>query len=225
MARQEARGKPKRKGGANRKKYSINVEDGQLVSVEVDGVEYRDPEDIPDAEDRDMVEMLLVGGPDTADDDFAEPFKESTALPNIILLVFGGVAVLMLAITVIAAAVATRSLAREVSVQGRVVEFIPITSSDGGVLYQPVVDFMGVDNERHIVPSGGGSRPPAYRLGQQVEIRYNPADPNTARIATTGSNIEQYLVALITGVLAVAFVAATVFAWWINKPETSATAA
>ena len=41
------------------KKYSVNMEDGAVVSVEVDGVSYASPDEIPDPYDRDQVERLV----------------------------------------------------------------------------------------------------------------------------------------------------------------------
>lgn len=204
-----------------RKKYSVNVEDGKLISVEVDGKEYRDPEDIPDADDRDMVQMLIMGGPEPAAG--REPETTSAADPTrIVLWVFVGVAVLMGIITAVAVASSARSMAREASAPGRVVELLAVNGSDGGVFYAPLVDFAGPDGERYLAQAGGASRPPAYKVGQPVEVRYDPADPQSARLTSFWGNVGQYTVALITGVLMIAFCGAALLAAWIGKPVTPA---
>jgi hypothetical protein len=206
-----------------RKKYSINVEDGKLVSVEVDGVEYLNADDIPGEDDRQVVQWLVMGTPDIVAGEADEadgPSKAFAALPSVVLWIFGGVAALMLVITLVAAISTSRALSREVSAPGRVVDLIPVAGSDGGILYRPVIDFTGVDNERYIVPAGSASRPPAYDVGEPVEIRYDPADPETARVASFWGNVGQYTLALITGVLAIAFLGATVLVQWINRQDT-----
>jgi hypothetical protein len=198
-----------------KKKYSINMEDGRIVSVEVDGKVYQDVEDIQDPDDRDAVESLVFFAPDSA---VAGRGKPSFALPRAILFVFLGVALLMLAITVYSAVAIGRNVAREASAAGRVVEIVGQAGSDGGTFYYPLVEFAAADESRQIVQVGPGSRPPAYRVGDEVTVRYDPTQPAEARIASVGGNLDHFILPLITGVLALAFLLATAFAWWMLRP-------
>jgi hypothetical protein len=199
-----------------KKKYSINMEDGRVVSVEVDGKVYQDVENIPDPDDRDAVESWVFFAPDSA---VAARSKPSVAFPRAILFVFLGVALLMLAITVYSAVVIGRNVAREMSAPARVVEIVGQIGSDGGTFYYPLVEFTAADESRQIVQVGPGSRPPAYRVGDEVTLRYDPAQPAEARIASVGGSLDQFILPLITGVLALAFLLATAFAWWMLKSE------
>jgi len=58
------------------KKYSIQTENDKVVSVEVDGVSYTDPEDIPDKFDRKKIKTLIAR---TTNPDFDDTFDEEFA--------------------------------------------------------------------------------------------------------------------------------------------------
>ena len=40
------------------KKYSVQMEDDKIVSVEVDGVTYTNPDEIPDEQDREKIQTV-----------------------------------------------------------------------------------------------------------------------------------------------------------------------
>ena len=99
------------------KRYTINWEGDEVLSVEVDGVRYEDAGQIPDPEDRARMQRIvssLSGMP------VAQPFVVS----RLIVPLFFAVAVLMLSICAFTAVNTSRALAREASVQGYVVDVV-----------------------------------------------------------------------------------------------------
>lgn len=196
------------------KKYSINVEHAEIVSVEVDGVLYRRSGEVPDPEDRAWMELLASTSPfmeaETAD---AGPF----ALPRIITPLFLAVAILMLTIATITGVRTFRSVSKETSAPGQVLELVVRRDDTGKEFYYPLVEYYLPGNMRQTVQVLEGSWPPAYEAGQEVTIRYDPSRPGEARIASTGGTIGRFTVSIITGILGVAFSLATVFAYWVLK--------
>lgn len=65
---------------------------------------------------------------------------------------------------------------------GQVIEMEESTDGEGGCcVYSPVVEFTA--NGRPVRFEGGNaSSPPAYRVGQEVKVLYNPQDPDDASI-------------------------------------------
>ncbi|APB33072.1 hypothetical protein GlitD10_0758 [Gloeomargarita lithophora Alchichica-D10] len=74
----------------------------------------------------------------------------------------------------------TRSfLATAATTTGEVIALERRRSSN---VYYPVVKFVGSDGEPVRFEGQVGSTPPAFRVGQMVEVLYNPAQPQSARI-------------------------------------------
>jgi hypothetical protein len=80
--------------------------------------------------------------------------------------------------------------------------------------YSPVIEFTA-GGQTYTFEGGNASNPPQYKVGQQVNVRYDPADPNTAQI---DSFFERWLfpILIIPAMLLGALVvnAAMGFAWW-----------
>ena len=75
-------------------------------------------------------------------------------------------------------------------VDGKVVDMTARTSSDSSgtrsstsTTWYPTVDFT-VDGETHSFQGSVGSNPPAYEIGDPVEVAYDPEDPANARLAS-----------------------------------------
>ena len=67
-------------------------------------------------------------------------------------------------------------------VQGEVVRLEESSSTEGGCcVYSPVIEFE-VNGQAYSFESSNASYPPAYEVGERVEIIYDPANPNTAQI-------------------------------------------
>ena len=100
-----------------------------------------------------------------------------------IALLFLGIALLMLTAATISGVYVAGIAAREVRTSGAVTALTVRTDVNGDNLYYPVVTFALPDGARHTVQLTWGSRPPAYKVDQAVEIIYDPAQPDHARIA------------------------------------------
>jgi len=56
------------------------------------------------------------------------------------------------------------------------------SDGDGGCcVYSPVIEF-DAGGQRYSFEGGNASDPPAYDVGEQVQVLYDPADPETAQI-------------------------------------------
>ena len=143
------------------------------------------------------------------------PANESSAIPKTIIAVFLSVAVLMLAITAISAAKTGLTLANEAVVPGSVVDLVVRTDQTGNELVYPVVAFTLPGGGRQTVQISEGSRPPAYKQDESVTIAYDPGQPGNARISSFSNSANMWILPLITGILGVGFLAATVFARWV----------
>ena len=69
-----------------------------------------------------------------------------------------------------------------VTTDGIVIDFVKHYDEDGDVSYSPVVRFKTPDNITVEFFSAMRSYPPAYYIGQQVEVFYDPASPSKAKI-------------------------------------------
>jgi hypothetical protein len=208
---------------AKKKSYSINWEDDKVISFTVNGVAYTSLPDVPNLQDRRRLEMMMNNVP--ADDDFeseAEPeidfeaerektIREVNQAQNIILWVFGGVAVVMLLVAFFSAWSAISQLAREESAPGTVVEVVArrqyIDQQDDITeeYYYPVVRFTAEDGRRREVQMTEGSNWLEYEAGDAVTVRYNPERPLDARIDSLGSTMLLWILPSITSILGLAF--------------------
>jgi hypothetical protein len=203
------------------KKYSINWEDELPVSFEVDGVTYDNLDDIPHERDRRKLEAMMESSFDADfDAEFAEMNREvqqvnGADVEKIILSVFTGVAVLMLLIAGIASANNILKINREKSAPGVVVDMTKRLEYDEqdfnrviGETYYPIVEFTANDGKRREVQLSEGSFPPAYEIGDEVTVLYEPDHPLDARIKSFGSSALMWILPGITGLLGVAFLGA-----------------
>jgi cell division protein FtsL len=208
------------------KKYSINWEDDEPVSFEVDGVSYESLEQIPEEADRSKLEAMMNASMEEQfdrefeefDREFEKTFEEhkktSTNAEKLILGIFSGVAALMLLIAFVSAASAILKMNKEASATGRVVEIIQrreyVNEQDRVVqdYYYPVVEYVSADGRRHSVQMSEGSSSPSQEVGDQVTVLYNPEHPLDARIKSFGSYALMWILPGITGILGLAFLGA-----------------
>jgi hypothetical protein len=131
---------------------------------------------------------------------------------------------LLIGVTVILVAVAilffmrTRNfLEGSLSAEGVVVDF-GTRYQDGSTYYHPIVEYDLPNGETVVFQSGAGSKPPAYSVGEEVQVFYDPEDPKDARIDDW---LDLYLVTLILGLMAFIFgilAAVFTFAAWRYRP-------
>ena len=204
-----------------KKKYSINWEDDIPASFEVNGVEYKSLEDVPNEADRLKLEAMLDSASDAEFDAEFEKMSKAVQQVNgpsvekIILSIFTGVAVLMLLIAGIAAFKNIAKINREASAPGRVVDMTKRLEYDEenrdrviGETYYPVVEFVAQDGKRRDVQLSEGSFPPAYEVGEAVTVLYEPDHPLDARIQSSASSALMWILPGITGTLGIAFLVA-----------------
>ena len=208
------------------KKYSINWENDEPVSYEVDGVAYESLDQIPDEGDRAKLEAMMNASMDQEfekevaefDRDFKKEVdaqkKTSVQAEKLILGIFSGVAVLMLLIAFGSAASAILKMSKEENAPGRVVEIVKRREyvNEQDRVYQdyyfPVVEFVSADGRRHSVQMSEGSSSPSQEVGDEVTVLYNPEHPLDARVKSFGSSALMWVLPGITGILGLAFLGA-----------------
>jgi len=215
-----------------KKKYSINWEDDKAVSFEVNGVEYKNLEDVPDEDDQLKLEAMLNSAEDAEFDAEFEKMgqgvqqTDGTPIENIILPIFTGVAVLMLLIAGIASFNNILKTGREANAAGRIVDMTKQLEYDQnnynrviGETYFPVVEFTANDGKRRSVQLSEGSFPPAYEVGDEVTILYEPDHPLNARIKSFASSAGMWILPGITGILGISFLAAVLAVRKVMLPQ------
>jgi hypothetical protein len=68
------------------------------------------------------------------------------------------------------------------------------------------------DGSRRTVQTTEGSWPPAYEVDELVTVLYDPEHTDQARIASLAGSLNLWIVPLITGILGVTFLLATLLA-------------
>jgi hypothetical protein len=203
-----------------KKTYSINWEDDEPVSFEVDGLRYESLDDIPDATDRLKLEAMMDAAETAEFDAEFEKIeqemqqKQGIAIEKIILPIFTGVAILMLLIAGIASVSNIMKINREESAHGVVtdmkMERSYVNEEDRVVeeYYYPVVEFMASDGRRRNIQMSEGSSPPSYEVGDEVVVLYEPDHPIEARIKSLSSTIGMWILPGITGIIGIGFLVA-----------------
>jgi hypothetical protein len=95
---------------------------------------------------------------------------------------------------------------RSVEVTGEVIR-LERTSSGGRnsfMDYAPVFSFTALDGSAHTVTSDVSSSPPDFGVGESVRVRYDPANPQSAKIH---SFFQTWGAAVISGLVGAGFVA------------------
>jgi hypothetical protein len=70
-----------------------------------------------------------------------------------------------------------------VTTTGTVIELESSDSSEGGCcVYSPVIEFTANNDQTYTFEGDTASDPPAYDVGEQVDVLYDPNDPETAQI-------------------------------------------
>jgi Protein of unknown function (DUF3592) len=78
-----------------------------------------------------------------------------------------------------------RFLRTAVSTTGVIVDLIASSGSEGGTVYQAVVDFQTADGRTVRWTESMASSPAAGQPGEQIPMKYNPDNPEEARINRT----------------------------------------
>ena len=87
---------------------------------------------------------------------------------------------------------------------GTVIEFEKSKDPEGsGYSYSPNVSFKDRQGVEHIYNSSNASDPPAYDIGEKVEIYYNSNDPEDAFI---NSFLEKWVIGIVLGIVGIVMV-------------------
>lgn len=191
------------------KKYSIQWQGDEVVALEVDGVQYASLDEVPDEEDRENLLGLMAG---TGESELEAPAGPSIDLGKIVLPIFVVVAVLMCVISLLTGVSTWQGMSREVEAPGQVMELVTRQDEQGNQFYYPVVEFTLADGSRKTAQMPDGSWPPAYEVGDEVTVLYDPARPLQARVKSTSGTVGRWTWSIVTGVLAAAFILATLLA-------------
>ena len=143
------------------------------------------------------------------------PASKKPTGPNIIVLIFLAVAILMLAIAAISAVSSARILSRERTVPGSVIDLAVRQAADGTLYFRPVVAFDLPDGTRRTLQVAEESTDQAYQADEPVTIAYDPEQPGNTRIKSPASTMAMWILPLIMGILGAAFLGATLFARWV----------
>jgi hypothetical protein len=105
-----------------------------------------------------------------------------------------------------------RKMENRVTAVGTVVELTTrITTSGRASMICPIVEFTAPSGEKIRFTSDFGSRPAGHKIGQSVNVRYDPVDPQQAEIESAMTLWLTPLIMVIMGIivccLAVSFLA------------------
>jgi hypothetical protein len=205
------------------KKYSINWENDEPASFEVDGVTYNSLDDAPSEKDRNKLAAMVE---DFANDDAEdvkfdekefEELRKEAASPNMerwVLGGFTGIAAVMILVAVIASFLNIQKIVKEESTPGRVVDVVKrqeVVDQQNRIVrdfYYPVVEFVPIDGHKRTVQMSEGSDSAYYEKGDEITVRYDPDHPLDARIKSASSNALMWILPGITGILGIAFAGA-----------------
>jgi len=116
--------------------------------------------------------------------------------------IFAAVGVVLLAITLWVYSREQAFVAGASHVTGTVVDLSRGSGSSGGSVYYPVFAFRTDRGDSVQVRANAGSNPPSWRVGDRVEVLYDPADPQAARMA---GFFHLHIGSFVFGILAVVF--------------------
>jgi hypothetical protein len=209
---------------AEKKHYSVQWENEEAVSFEVDGIRYERLRDIPDKRDRRRLREMMsdMSQPDFNEQEWEEVKKEGNRAEQVILWVFSGVAVLMLVIAGFATAGNIARLSKEASAPGVVIDMVvkrEYVNEQDRIIQQyayPVVRFTAADGRTREVQMSEGSDPPAFETGDEVMVRYDPEHPIDARIDSPSSSVLMWIFPGILGILGLAFGGAVFMVRWLT---------
>jgi hypothetical protein len=74
-------------------------------------------------------------------------------------------------------------LFRSVPGQGTVIDLIQLSDDDGNTNYSARFRFKANDGRVYIATAGVATNPPSFQIGEDVQVRYLPADPMSAKLS------------------------------------------
>ena len=206
-----------------KKKYSINWENDEAQSFEVNGVTYESLDDVPDWKDRDKLAAMLHA---SSEEDFEEvkfdekefeELRKAAENPSMERWVLGGftaIAVIMLLVTIVSIFSNIQKILKEESVPGMVVDVVKrreLVNEENDIVrdfYYPVIEFVPSDGHKRSLQVNEGSDSPFYEKCDEITVLYDPEHPLDARIKSAGGNALMWVLPSIPGILGIAFAGA-----------------
>jgi hypothetical protein len=97
---------------------------------------------------------------------------------------------------------------------GTVTDLVRDSDSDGSTVYYPVIAFRTSAGADVTFRSNTGSNPPSYRVGESVEVLYDPADPQRAR---TSGYFALHIGSFVLTVLGAVWGLIGGIWWWLQR--------
>ena len=206
-----------------KKKYSINWENDEAQSFEVNGMTYESLDDVPDWKDRDKLAAMLHASSEEAfeevkfDEKEFEELRKAAESPTMERWVLGGftaIAVITLLVTIVSIFSNIQKILKEESVPGVVVDVVKrreLINEENDIVrdfYYPVIEFVPSDGHKRSLQVNEGSDSPFYEKGDEITVLYDPEHPLDARIKSASSNALMWVLPSITGILGIAFAGA-----------------
>jgi hypothetical protein len=125
---------------------------------------------------------------------------------RILGIVFGCIGPCLLAFSVVSFFRTRNFLFHSAEVNGKVTRLEPSKNADrvASYDYAPVFSFTAANGKQYTVISNIASNPPDFSVGESVRVRYDPANPQTARIHTF---LQTWGSVVISGTVGAGFVA------------------
>ena len=98
-------------------------------------------------------------------------------------VIFLGIGAVMIGLAIIFFSRTRRFLRTAVEATGTILELRESSGSEGGTVYSAVVEFQTADGRSIRWEESMASNPPAGQPGEQLVMKYDPANPQKARIA------------------------------------------
>jgi hypothetical protein len=96
--------------------------------------------------------------------------------------IFSGLGVVMMLVGIFFFSHTRQFLARAQTAKGTVTQMVYSHSSEGGGGYAPVYQFTTADGQSIVKQDSMASNPPRFQVGQELDILYDAAKPQKARI-------------------------------------------
>ncbi len=152
--------------------------------------------------------------------DGVEQEVSTVPLEKIIPPLFAGIALILFLVAGFLTYTIRQTLAREISTSGRVVDVVAEPyGEDGGLLYYPVIEFALPDGTLVTFQLNEGRWPSVYAPGDRVKVRYDPQQPEQARIETPEGDSTQWLGVTITAGMGFVFLSVIPFVRWVVAGE------
>lgn len=93
-------------------------------------------------------------------------------------------------------------IGKALEVKGNVIQLVFSQGSEDGGGYSPVYQFKTLEGQDIVIQDSLSSNPPGFRVGQEIQVLYDPENPRKARIKKW---MNLYFMPVLFGVLGLIF--------------------